>query len=205
MEVGRRLVERGRAREAVHALEITPDEIDTVLTDRAPSAAVLAGRANWRATVNVEDAPRKIGPEEPVPPLEVLPDAMARIVGFVQIVIAEAGIDGEVRSTGLNGIGVGTTTYTGRARLADSPEAALQQMEPGDVLVVPCTTPAFNLVLSMAGAVVTAEGGALSHAAVLARELGIPAVVGAPGALSDIPDGATVEVDPTNGVVRVLA
>lgn len=205
LEVGRRLVESGRAREAVHALEVTPEEIDTVLTDSAPSAEVLAGRAHWRATVNVEDAPRKIGPEEPVPPLDVLPDAMARIVGFVQIVIAEAGVDGEVRNTGLNGIGVGTAAYTGRARLAGSPEAALQQMEPGDVLVVPCTTPAFNLVLSMAGAVVTSEGGALSHAAVLARELGIPAVVGAPGALSEIRDGATVEVDPVDGVVRVLA
>jgi len=72
------------------------------------------------------------------------------------------------------------------------------------VLVVPCTTPAFNMVLAMAGAVVTAEGGALSHAAVLARELGIPAVIGAPRALLDIPDGATVEVDPVAGVVRVL-
>lgn len=205
LEVGRRLVTRGRAHVPAHALEITPDEIDAVLTDSGPSGEVLAARARWRAEVHVEDAPRKIGPEEPVPPLEVLPDAMARIVGFVQIVIAEAGVDGEVRTTGLNGVGVGTVTYTGRARLADSPEAALQQMEPGDVLVVPCTTPAFNLVLSMAGAVVTAEGGALSHAAVLARELGIPAVVGAPGALSLIPDGASVEVDPVNGVVRVLS
>ena len=70
--------------------------------------------------------------------------------------------------------------------------------------VVPCTTPAFNMVLTLAGAVVTAEGGALSHAAVLARELGIPAVVGAPAALRDIPDGATVEVDPVAGVVRVV-
>jgi pyruvate,water dikinase len=77
-------------------------------------------------------------------------------------------------------------------------------MEPGDVLVVPCTTPAFNMVLTLAGAIVTAEGGALSHAAVLARELGIPAVVGAPGALHEIPDGATVEVDPVAGTVRVV-
>ena len=68
----------------------------------------------------------------------------------------------------------------------------------------PCTTPAYNVVLSIAGAVVTADGGPLSHAAVLARELGIPAVVGAPGALG-IPNGSTVEVDPVAGVVRVMA
>jgi rifampicin phosphotransferase len=71
------------------------------------------------------------------------------------------------------------------------------------VLVVRATSPAFNAVLSIAGAVVTAEGGPLSHAAVLARELGIPAVVGASGAL-DLQDGALVEVDPRVGAVRVL-
>jgi pyruvate,water dikinase len=71
------------------------------------------------------------------------------------------------------------------------------------VLVVRATSPAFNAVLAVAGAVVTSHGGALSHAAVLARELGIPAVVGAPGAL-DIADGATVTVDPVLGRVAVV-
>ena len=64
-------------------------------------------------------------------------------------------------------------------------------------------TPAYNTILPLAGAVVTAEGGPLSHAAVLARELGIPAVVGVTGAHT-IPDGATIEVDPTAGEVRIL-
>ena len=75
----------------------------------------------------------------------------------------------------------------------------------GEVLVVACTTPAYNLVLSFAGAVVTSAGGPMSHAAVIARELGIPAVIGARSALSDIPNGALVEVDPVAGVVRVLS
>ena len=74
----------------------------------------------------------------------------------------------------------------------------------GDVLVVPCTTPAYNMVLPLAGAIVTAEGGALSHAAVLARELGIPAVVGAPRAVDDIPNGAIIEVDADRGEIRVI-
>jgi phosphotransferase system enzyme I (PtsI) len=51
--------------------------------------------------------------------------------------------------------------------------------------------------------VVTTHGGALSHAAVLARELDIPAVVGAPGALG-VPDGATVEIDPVLGRISVV-
>jgi phosphohistidine swiveling domain-containing protein len=60
-------------------------------------------------------------------------------------------------------------------------------------------------VLAVCGAVVTEEGGALAHAAVLARELGLPAVVGAAGALGTIPDGAQVEVDPGAGTVRLVS
>ena len=55
------------------------------------------------------------------------------------------------------------------------------------MLVVPFTTPSYNTVLGLAGAVVTSEGGPLCHAAVLARELGIPAVIGAPGRWSTSP------------------
>ena len=204
LEIGRRLVERGFAHETVHALELARDEVEPALHGIGPSADELAARLRWRTTIDIEDAPRRLGTPEPVPPVEVLPKAMARVVGFIQRVLSEAGMDGEVRSEGLDGVGVGTTSYRGRARIASSPEDALMQMEPGDVLVVPCTTPAFNMVLSLAGAVVTAEGGALSHAAVLARELGIPAVVGASRALSDIPDGAMIEVDPVAGSVKVL-
>jgi pyruvate,water dikinase len=204
LEVGRRLVTRNAAHDPAHALELSLDEVASALSGEGPTAEELAARHRWRSEVNVDDAPRHIGDVEPVPPLEALPSPMARIVGFVQRVLAEAGLDGEVNTDGLNGVGVGTATYRGVARVADSPEAALEQLQPGDVLVVPCTTPAYNLVLSMAGAVVTAEGGALSHAAILARELGIPAVVGAPRALHDIPDGATVEVDAALGCVRVL-
>jgi pyruvate,water dikinase len=204
LEVGRRLVAAGRAHRADHALELSLDEVSTAMVGTGPSADELAARQHWRQTVDVDDAPRRLGPPEPVPPLDALPPALARITGAVQMVIAEAGLDGEVKTTGLAGVGVGQASYRGTARLAGNPEDALAQMEPGDVLVVPCTTPAFNMVLTLAGAIVTAEGGALSHAAVLARELGIPAVVGAPGALHDIPDGATVEVDPVAGVVRVV-
>ena len=61
------------------------------------------------------------------------------------------------------------------------------------------------MALSIAGAVVVEEGGLLSHAAVIARELGLPAIIGAAGAMDAIPDGAVVEVDPVAGRVRVLA
>jgi pyruvate,water dikinase len=105
----------------------------------------------------------------------------------------------------VSGLGVGQEPYVGRARVAERAEDALAVVEPGDVLVVPFTTPAYNAVLAVCGAVVTEEGGALAHAAVLARELGLPAVVGAAGALGTIPDGAQVEVDPGAGTVRLVS
>ena len=203
LEVGRRMQQRGRAHKPEHALELTPDEVKTALTN-PPDADELAGRQLWRNTVDVEDAPRKLGAPEPVPPLDILPKALAYVAGYVQMVISEAGLDGTQKTKGLNGYGVGADPYTGIARIATTPEEAVEQLAPGEILVVPCTTPAYNLVVGFAGALVTAEGGPLSHAAVIARDLGLPAVIGAPRAMLDIPDGATIEVDPASGSVRVL-
>src|SRR5205814_348463 len=89
----------------------------------------------------------------------------------------------------LRRLGVGGHSYTGRARVARTPEDALATLEPGDVLVTPMTTPAYNAVLPLAGALVVEEGGALCHAAVIARELDIPTLVGVGDALTLIGDG----------------
>ena len=104
----------------------------------------------------------------------------------------------------LAGMGIGEEPYTGTARVVHDPAEALATMEPGDVIVAPYTAPTYNSVLAMAGAIVTEEGGLLCHAAVIARELGLPAVIGAAGAMTSIPDGATVEVDPVQGRVLVV-
>ena len=60
------------------------------------------------------------------------------------------------------------------------------------------------MVLTLAGGLVTEEGGPMCHAAVLSRELNLPAVIGVTGALETIKDGAIVEVDPENNSVRIL-
>jgi pyruvate,water dikinase len=104
----------------------------------------------------------------------------------------------------LTGMGIGTAPYVGTARVVHDAVEALSVMEPGDVVVTPYTAPTYNAVLAMAGAIVTEEGGLLCHAAVIARELGLPAVIGAADAMALIPDGSRVEVDPAAGTVRVL-
>jgi phosphoenolpyruvate-protein kinase (PTS system EI component) len=61
-----------------------------------------------------------------------------------------------------------------------------------------------NSLLPVIGALVVEEGGAICHAAIVPREFGLPAVIGAHGATTRIPDGAHVQVDPQQGAVRLL-
>ena len=140
------------------------------------------------------------------PPLDALPPAMAELVSVVATTVEEMGMGAgqadDVRPS-LTGLGIGTLPFTGRAVVATSAEQALERLQPGDVLVTLTTSPAYNLVLSMVGGLVTAEGGPVCHAAVLSRELGLPAVIGVRDALTSIPDGAIVELDPSAGLVRV--
>ncbi len=205
LEIGRRMVLAGCARQAADGLELHPDEISmAVLTGDGPSADDLDGRRQHRHHLASLDAPMSLGDPEPAPPLELLPKALADVVRMVRIVIEQLGMGGERSTGGLKGVGIGDRIVRGRACRADSPEQAIDRLSHGDVLVVPCTTPAYNSVLTLAGAIVTADGGPLSHAAVLARELGISAVVGARGALTDIPDGALIDVDPVAGEVRIV-
>jgi rifampicin phosphotransferase len=207
LELGRRLFAAGRAHRPEHAFELRHDEVGSALTaapHQTATADELAARAAARLAASRLAPPQVLGPIEAAPPARVLPGPLAEFAETVQIALAELGMDGAVHHRDpLTGTGIGTTVYRGRARRAESAEQAIDEMEPGDVLIVRATSPAFNVVLSIAGAVVTADGGPLSHAAVLARELGIPAIVGATGAL-DIDDGVEVEVDPLAGIVRVL-
>lgn len=77
------------------------------------------------------------------------------------------------------------------------------RLQPGEVLVVPSTDPSWTPLFSLAAAVVVEVGSALSHGAVVAREIGVPAVLGLPGVVACVQDGEMVEVDGHNGIVRL--
>jgi rifampicin phosphotransferase len=79
------------------------------------------------------------------------------------------------------------------------------KLKPGDILVCPSTTPAWTPLFSVAAAVVADAGGPLSHAAIVAREYGIPAVMGCAHATNTLADGEQVEVNGTSGLVRRLS
>jgi pyruvate,water dikinase len=93
-------------------------------------------------------------------------------------------------------------TATGPARIVRGP-ADFPHVRPGDILVCPFTDPAWTPLLAMAAGVITEQGGLLSHAAIIARERQIPAVLAVADATTRIPDGARTTVNGSTGQIQV--
>lgn len=100
----------------------------------------------------------------------------------------------------LKGVPASAGIVTAPACVLHGPED-FDQMRPGDVLVAGTTTPAWTPLFAMASAVVTDIGGPLSHGSIVAREYGIPAVMGTSVATRRIQNGQTITVDGTKGEV----
>jgi pyruvate,water dikinase len=104
----------------------------------------------------------------------------------------------------VSGVAASAGVMRGTARLVLTLDD-IDRLAPGDVLVTYATAPPWTPLFAIAGAVVTDAGGIISHCAVVAREYGIPAVVGCRSATRRIPDGALITVDGTRGVVTLEA
>jgi pyruvate, water dikinase len=98
----------------------------------------------------------------------------------------------------VQGRAIGQKIGSGKARVIKS-LADMNKVQPGDVLVADMTDPDWEPVMKRAAAIVTNRGGRTCHAAIIARELGVPAVVGCGNALELIPDGAEVTVSCAEG------
>jgi pyruvate,water dikinase len=106
------------------------------------------------------------------------------------------------RGGDLRGVGVSRGRHTGIARVVLDPNRSTA-LQPGDILVCNITDPGWTALFSIAGALVVDVGGMLSHAAIIARELGIPAVVNTRDGTRRIPDGARITVDGATGDVTL--
>ena len=113
---------------------------------------------------------------------------------------ASAGLTLEQQS--VRGAGASAGVYTGIARVIRG-ESEFDRVRPGEVLVCPFTSPTWTVLFGTVGAIVTNEGGLLSHPAITAREFGIPAVVGTRVATDVVPDGSVVTVDGATGTLTV--
>ncbi len=112
--------------------------------------------------------------------------------------------DGATRegSRSLRGTAGAPGVHTGRARIILSAEE-FDRVQAGDVLVTRTTNPSWTPLFGVIGALVTDSGGVLSHGAIVAREVGLPAIVGTKGATETIIDGQIITVDGNRGLITL--
>jgi pyruvate,water dikinase len=108
----------------------------------------------------------------------------------------------QAASNVIKGIGASPGRVTGTACVIHGPEE-FDQMKPGDILVAKITTPAWTPLFALASGIVTDVGGPLSHSSIVAREYGVPAVLGTGVATRRIHSGQQITVDGNGGVVRM--
>jgi pyruvate,water dikinase len=106
----------------------------------------------------------------------------------------------EISEGQLGGLGASPGVATGVARVIRGPEE-FGKLKNGDILVAPFTNPIWTPLFAIAAGVVTEVGGMLSHGAIVAREYGIPSVMGIPGATDLVQEGEMIAVDGNKGIV----
>lgn len=176
---GRELAEAGVLRAPEDVSFVTPTEARAGFAGRDLRALVAERRAEYERELRRRRVPRMM-----------LSDG-TDLEALAHAVPADGALTGTPASPG---------TVTGRARVVLDPVGA--HLKPGEILVCPSTDPGWTPLFLTAGGLVMEMGGANSHGAVVAREYGIPAVVGVPHATERIDDGDEITVDGTSGVVR---
>lgn len=205
LEVGRRLVDRGLADAVDSALDLTTAEAVAVLRGGGPDGSEIRAHTAERRAREALTPPAVLGPPAVPPPADRFPPAVGRVVEAVGAFVSRMQANADpIVGEGLAGHGVSPGVVEGTARLVRGPED-FAKVGPGDILVARTTAPTFNVVLAMASGLLTEVGGLVCHAAIIARELGIPGIVGCAGALAEIPDGARIRIDGDHGTVTVIS
>jgi phosphohistidine swiveling domain-containing protein len=191
--IGARLLEQARLQQQDDVFFLTADEID----------ALLSGHAMFPDHVRALVALRRRGHAE----LSAMtpPDSMQLPRGGYLRVGAAPGLEREADGTAarLSGVGACGGRITGRAVvLTDVTES--DRIARGDVLITRQTDPGWGPIFPLISGLVIERGGMLSHGAIIAREFGIPSVVGVKDATRLVPDGGLVTVDGDRGLVHLL-
>jgi phosphohistidine swiveling domain-containing protein len=176
--VGEDLAASGRLEKAEDVFFVTLPEARAALAGEDLRPVVRERRADYEHELKRRHVPRVLLSDGTEPAAEEALDAT----------------DGALRGTPAS-----SGTVTARARVILDPTNAL--LEPGEILVAPSTDPGWTPLFLTAGGLVMEMGGAMSHGAVVAREYGIPAVVGVPDATESIASGEQITVDGSAGAI----
>ena len=179
--IGRHLAAQGRVAQADDVFFLDLRDVRAALDGADQRALVRERRETYAQEMRRRHLPRLLLSDGTEPEAANVPAA-----------------DGALRGTPAS-----AGTVTAAARVVLDPAGA--HLEPGEVLVVPSTDPGWTPLFLTAGGLVMEMGGANSHGAVVAREYGIPAVVGVPDATSRIATGQRVRVDGRSGLVIAVS
>lgn len=192
LRLGTQLCELGRLANAEDVFFLTRDELLAALNAGESQAdlttEVAQRRLTWRRQRRLV-APLMLGE---------LPAMVKKVLADYEDAIRTPG---EASQEGLRGVPASPGRATGVARVIRDLEE-FSHLQSGDVLVAPVTTPAWTPLFARASAVVTDTGGIGSHSSIVAREYGIPAVIGTGDATARLRDGQIVTVDGNAGFVE---
>lgn len=191
MRVGRRMVAEDLLERAEDVFHLHRGETSAALRTGADQRSLAAERAAEHEHNKTLKPPAMVGKKGQPPPAGQAPDRFSG--DYTES--SEANV--------LRGTGSSAGLASGPARVVLTSDQ-FDRIKPGDIIVCPSSNPSWVPVFTIAGGLVTNTGGVLSHAAVVAREFGLPAVTGVKNATTTIRDGQRLEIDGTAGTVRLL-
>ena len=206
LAAGSRLATDGRLRDRDDVVHLEIDELDRALRGDPIDLATVEQRKAEHRWALANPAPRRMGPATgDVPSADLFPASVRPIVGAFMWATGhlffsapKAAEDGSLR-----GLGASAGVVDGPARIVRG-HADFDRVRRGDVVVCPSTMASWSSIFSVIGGLVTEVGGPLSHPGTLAREYGLPAVLGVINATSLIEDGTRIRIDGSQGTVTVL-
>jgi pyruvate,water dikinase len=193
-ELGRRMAQAGAVAQAEDIFWLEREEVEQAVArlERGESLANLAALVQQRQAF--WEKAKRATPPPMLPPRKTL-------FGFKTELFTAAAEDSHTQAM-LKGVAASPGRVTAPACVLHGPQD-FDQMKPGQVLVAGTTTPAWTPFFAMASAVVTDIGGPLSHGSIVAREYGIPAVMGTGVATRRIKSGQMITVDGSTGTVML--
>ena len=206
LEAGRRLAANGVLPAAADTAYLFIDELSAtldgeIIVDLIDRVVQRRGEEAW---VRAHPGPAYIGKQAPPPDISRLPEPLRQVNAPVLWVVSheypaptEPSADADVL---ISGVAASPGIAEGTVRVIRGHDD-MHRLTDGDVLVCQVTSPAWAPLFPLACAIVADGGGALSHAAIAAREHGIPAVLGTASATSTLHDGQRIRIDGSKGLV----
>jgi pyruvate,water dikinase len=212
-EFGALLAAHGFFPDAEDAFQLTHYELELAIIDLMTSwsnGSPPRGPARWPAIVAERRAALAVWAKHETPPaLGPVPDviddpAIVMLWGITRENLdAWLSADSGADSNEIKGFAASSGVVEGPARIVKSVEE-IARLQKGDILVCQITNPTWAPIFQTIVAAVSDIGGSMSHAAIVAREYGLPAVVGTGNATSRIKDGQRIRVDGGRGIVTIL-